>query len=265
MRRGLGLLLGMVLLGSVAAGAAEYWEKKKYAQWTAKECQKLLDDSPWAKKYVLSETRITPLGESPVAAAPPSDPTAMSAPPGASDTNVGLTARQPNTRLVYHVQLRSALPIRQALVRRAQLRQNYDTMMPEQKQAFDQEAAKFLNAEFPETVLVYVTFESNVDFDNRELRRYWKLQTTSTLKNFVYLVGSEGAKAPLQHFIMGEEDAQAFRFVFSRQVEGKPRVTAQDKRLQLEFIHPNLRAQGEKRVLVEFKLNKMLVDGQLTY
>ncbi len=48
----------------------------------------------------------------------------------------------------YQVQFRSALPVRQAMVRQMQLAQKYDTLGPEQKQQFDQSAKSFLSADF---------------------------------------------------------------------------------------------------------------------
>lgn len=265
MKKTVAFVVAAVLLASAAAVAAEFWEKKKYQQWSAKECQKLLTDSPWTKDYTLSETYITPLQSPSVASPTTTDPAGISVPTGDIDTGVGDRAREDNPRLTYRVQFRSALPMRQAMVRAAQLNQNYDQMTPEQKQAFDQKAEQFLALEFPNTVVVYISFTSNVTLDERELQQHWQKQTTDTLKNFVFLVGSEGVKAPLQEYIVGKGAAQVFQFIFPREVEGRPLVGPTDKRLQLEFPHPKLRNQEAKRVLVEFKVNKMLVDGQLVY
>jgi hypothetical protein len=46
MSKALILVLGAMLLGSIAAGAAEWWEKKQYTEWTEKEVRWMLNNSP---------------------------------------------------------------------------------------------------------------------------------------------------------------------------------------------------------------------------
>lgn len=250
MKRGLCTGGGLILVLSLAANATEFWEKKKFNQWNENEVNKLLSDSPWARQHVESEVHIDAL-------------LAPTANEGDADSRT--RERQTEPRLTYQVQIRSALPIRQAMVRKAQLAQGYDHMPTEQRQSFDQQAAQFLGAEFPEQVVIYVSFVSNVNLDLRDVARHWQTQTTEKLKNSVYLIGGKGVKAPLEDFALADPGGQAFQLTFPRRVDGHELATAADKELQLEFIHPDIRGRGEKRVLVKFRVNKMLVDGQLEY
>ncbi len=201
------------LIFSVCSLAAfqgnEFWHKREYRQWSERECKKMLEDSPWARGYTLSQTHITPLQQN-----------------EAADRE-----RVENPRLNYQVQFRSALPLRQAMVRMQQISQKYDKMTEEQKQAFDKEAEKFLATSFPETVVLNVSFMTNVQQDDRDLARHWQTQTTETLKNFVYLIN------------------------------GKAIASAEDKTIKLEFQHPRLRTQGETRVLIEFRVDRMMWQG----
>src|SRR6266404_4609647 len=50
-------LFGLTLLLTYLALAQskDFWEKKDYRQWTDKECHKLLEDSPWASTYTMSQ------------------------------------------------------------------------------------------------------------------------------------------------------------------------------------------------------------------
>ena len=114
-------------------------------------------------------------------------------------------------------------------------------------------------------MVIYVSFDSNVNLDLRDAARHWQTQTTEKLRNTVYFIGAKGVKAQLQDFVLADGSGQAFQFTFPRTVEGQALATPQDKELQLEFIHPDIRGRGEKRVLVKFKINKMMVDGQLEY
>ena len=43
----------LLLVASSIAFGADFWEKKEYKKWSAKECQKMLTDSPWAKDLTL--------------------------------------------------------------------------------------------------------------------------------------------------------------------------------------------------------------------
>jgi hypothetical protein len=46
--------LGMLFIGTVALWAADFWQTKPFTDWDQKEAQKLLTDSPWAKKLSIS-------------------------------------------------------------------------------------------------------------------------------------------------------------------------------------------------------------------
>jgi len=247
------MVVGIVLAAAVAVWAGDFWVEKDYQRWSEKECRKLLEDSPWARGRVLSEVYITPLQIG------PTDP--MSQPDAGDPTQ---RERQGNPRIEYRAQLRSALPVRQALVRLHQIRQSYDQMSPQQKQAFDTEAEKFLSVSFADTVVVYVGYTTTVQGDDRELAFYWQKQTTDTLKNFVFLIGGKGQKIPMLRYAVAEA-GRAFQFVFPRVYEEQPVVEATDKNLKLDFEHPGVRGQGNQRILLEFPVKKMLLQGVLVY
>src|SRR5688572_16531006 len=52
------VLLALSLVSLAASQGGEFWQKKAYRQWSEKECQKLLEDSPWAQKHTLSQVFI---------------------------------------------------------------------------------------------------------------------------------------------------------------------------------------------------------------
>jgi hypothetical protein len=47
--------------------------------------------------------------------------------------------------------------------------------------------------------------------------------------------------------------------------EGRPLVRPQDKTIKLEFMHPRVSDQGESRVLLEFKADKMIINNAAVY
>ncbi|MCA1634081.1 MAG: hypothetical protein LC802_10290 [Acidobacteria bacterium] len=264
------LLLALALWSLAATQDGEFWQKKPYQKWSEQECRKLLANSPWAQSHTLSQALIQPLQSPGLPSAGGMNPTGPGGiegtrSPDPSERGDTGRARQTRPMLQYQAQFRSALPIRRAIVRLSQIKSKYDDMTPEQKQAFDQNAEAFLSKRFPDTLVLYVSYSSNVPFDDRELARHWQSQTTETLKNFVFLILPGGEKVPLSGYAVAQGASREFQFVFPRQYEGRPLVRAQDKTLQLEFPHPKIRDQKESRVLIAFKTEKMRIDGEVVY
>lgn len=242
MRNPIQKLVLLLLLASVAAAQSkDYWEKKDYRQWTEKECRKLLEDSPWANLHTVSQVFIDLI-----------------------QTDSTARERQPNPKIVYRVQIRSATPVRQALVRLSQINAKYDEMSAGGRQAFDQNAEKVLSADNAQFVVMHVSYTTNVQNDDREMARHWHNQTSERLKNFVFLIGGRGVKVPLSIYTPGEGASREFQFVFPREYNGRPFIGPGDKTLKLEFHHPNIRGTAE-RVLVEFRIEKMMMQGAPVY
>ncbi|HXF04608.1 MAG TPA: hypothetical protein VNM72_04240 [Blastocatellia bacterium] len=235
------LLLPLVCGCLAAAQSQEFWEKKEYRQWTERECRKLLDDSPWARSYTLSQVIIEPLSS------PSSE-----------------RAREAAPQIRYLVQLRSAPPVRQALIRLAQIAQGYDRLSVEEQRAFDQKAESFLRRDFSETVVVHVTYQSNVMVDQRDLERHWRMQTTELLKNSVYLISGNGEKVPLLSYAAAT-DRPEFQLVFPRYYKGRPIATVDDKTIKLEFPHPRIGQHPDARIFLEFKVSRMRVGENIVY
>ncbi len=238
MRKILCFAVSAILLASTAFGA-DFWEKKKYDKWSAKECSKMLTDSPWAKEYTDQELGIQTRAL------------------GASDDGRQLYVK-------YQAQFRSALPIRQAQVRQMQLLQNYDKLESEQKAQFDQSANAFLSANFADAIVVFMTYDTNSQNSARNLDRYWEAQTTDLLKNQVFLRNSRGDRVDLVQFSMAQGE-RSFQFIFPRQVNGEPLINAEDKSLMLEFTPPSSGGVGGSRAFLEFKPQKMVFEGNLAY
>lgn len=176
MRRALGLLLGMVLLASMTAVAADFWENKKFTQWNEKEVQRMLTNSPWVAVRTYQENYASDLNS------PRSEPQDPSESPRLGNVDESAVRdKEANPLIAYTVQLRSALPIRQALVRAAQLREGYDNMLADQKQEFDKQVGQFLNARFDEIVVVNVSYRTTLLSDTRDLNQYWRQQTVDRL------------------------------------------------------------------------------------
>jgi hypothetical protein len=146
----------------------------------------------------------------------------------------------------------------------SQINAKYDAMTADARQAFDQTTEKFLSARNAQLIVMHVSYSASVQNDDRDLARHWHSQTTETLKNFVFLIGGGGVKVPLSIYRPGENSAREFQFVFPREYNGRPVIGPGDKTLMLEFNHPNIRGTAA-RILVEFKIEKMMMHGAPVY
>ncbi|SRR6266404_2348970 len=236
-------LFGLTLLLTYLALAQskDFWEKKDYRQWTDKECHKLLEDSPWASTYTMSQIFFDRV---------------------ATDTTD--RERQQNPKIEYKIQIRSALPIKRGIVRLSQINAKYDQMTEDQRKAFDQNAEKFLAGRNPDSVVIHVTYSASAQLDDRDLTHYWHTQTTESLKNFTYLIGGGSSRVPLSAFRPGAGEAHEFQFIFPREYNGRPVIGPGDKLLGLEFNHPEIRGP-KARVLIQFKVEKMTSQGTVNY
>jgi hypothetical protein len=219
----------------VSAAGGDFWVKKAYQQWSADETRRMLEESPWATTLTLGtvQTTITS-GDSP-------------------NSRANRTEMETDPTISYNLQFRSAQPIREAQIRLSELNSKYDAMSADKKAAVDANAGKFLAITFPDRVVVSVTFHSNVEGYQSALRTYWERQSLATLSMSVFLnIGKERLSMLSYAF---KDDT--FQFVFPR-----PKQVSPDKKLGVEFVHPRINLIGQQRVLQEFSLKKMLVNGE---
>jgi hypothetical protein len=224
-------LLPILLLPFVSSiYGNDFWMDKSYQKWSEKECNEMLQNSPWAKEYAQ-----------------------VSAMPILQRPDKTLSDDKP-PYLKYQIQLRSALPIRQAIIRMAQITQKYDDLKPEQKQQFDKQAEAFLAQDVSKWVVVYIIYETNQPDVYLDATHELKSSTTETLKNSVYLYGSKGERVPLEKFVAPQGAQRSFQLIFPRQYQGKEILGPQDKSLNLEFPSH-----------IEFKTEKMNINGKVEY
>jgi hypothetical protein len=225
----------LVCIFASPAVASDFWIKKPYQNWSADETQRMLEESPWATTLTLGgvQSQVMNIG---------------------APNNRGSSGEMEDApSITYTLQFRSARPIREAQVRSAQLNSHYDKMSPAQKAAFDTSTAKFLATTFPDRVIVAVTFHAKVQEDEILLRTYWVSQSLAKLSMTVFLNTKTERLSLLAY---GFKD-ETFQFTFPR-----PKQLSPDEKISVEFIHPRINAIVQQRILQEFPLKKMLVDGQ---
>ena len=237
-------LLTIILV--IAGFAQGPWVKKDWKQWSANDCKKVLEDSPWARRWTQSNAKM-----------------ANFATRTSGTSGVG---SESETSVFYVVQFRSARPVREAVVRQVLIANQYDLADPEKKEAMRKQTDGFLNRSYDDVIVVHVTYGSNVQEYNRDLANFWQTHySQGTVPQDAFLHGSRGQKVGPVRMVSPKGGAQEFELIFPRMVEGKPLLEPDDKTISVEFVSPSVGGVDSSRVFMEFKVDKMVLNGQLIY
>ena len=237
-----------------ASASAQVWAKKEWKTWSKDDCRKILEDSPWARKEQLGEVVQNAFGQSTQG-----------------------TGRETEQFIYYVIQFRSALPVRQAFVRLMQIERKYDKMSAEDRKAFDASAGSFLAGKYEDSIVINVSYGSNVDKYARELKRIWQGYSELAPPQDITLTTSKGTRVKPLRIVSAPGGAMEFNLIFPRLIDGEPFITSNLKSVGIEFPHPDIEkieagkdTESEKltatrRIYTEFKVDKMVVNGQIIY
>jgi hypothetical protein len=262
-------VLGAALATGAVAGAQEFWETKPYTEWTKEQCAKVLESSPWASHTGARDVQ------------------------NMAFSKTSTQGQESERRIDYFAQVRSALPVRQAVIRRAMLERKYEKMTAEEKQAFDQSASQYLARQYPDVIVITVEYSSNIEDVDRDLARYWQTVAPATIAAQTYLTVRNGVRIQPVKYDPDPGAGRAFQLVFKRTLENGEPIIGPGDRLLLELptptfeaasptgaagladstrpsaINPNSgpvsRGLKESRAVFEFKGEKMKYKGNLTY
>jgi len=234
------LALTVVLLGAVGIAWGQAWEKKPYQQWSKAEVEKVLNDSPWARQHIQRSSR------------------------GGNSGNSSSEARRaPDLDFTITARLRSALPIRQALVRQMQIQARYDKLSETERAALDAKTKPILDCPpCRETYAVALSSQSEQDRSVDPVYGSFRDATLDQLKKHVFLENDRGERREVVDFIRPQSLGADAIFVFARRdPSGRPLISADDKKLTLRF--------GEATVAslytFEFDVRKMLLNGEIAF
>jgi len=245
-RKTIGFLAAPALLLALVTVTAQ--EKgKPWVEWSKKDAEKVLNDSPWAQIQTDTDT-------SQMFYSPTSDPRV----PGVrnsstSQTRVGEGATNQVINVKFCVRFFSARPIRQALVRLIELKQK-----PTPDVA--QKLTNFAELQSADSIIVTVTFESNDQRYSGTVMQAFNSSATGTLKNSTYLERNDGKRLFLEEYVPPGKDGFGARFVFLRELDGQPFITKDsgDVRFYAQY------ANGIK-IDRRFKIAEMIYKGDLEY
>lgn len=250
------VMLLMLLMLAAAAGQqkSDAWMTKNIEQWTSVDVDTVLNRSAWVKKQ---EVRIPLPGE-------------VTSVAGAGVTAEDIKARRTElggaripVDFEFTLRLRSALPIRMALVRQSQLEANYDKLSKEERAALEPKLKGLLNCpacadsyvlsisckskNYPGADAVYIAFQG---------------AKLPDLKRYIYLSTSSGKKRELVHFVPPKVPGDEAVFFFARfNQQGEPLVTPADKEILFRL------GDKDNNVATSFGIDvsKIVFDGQVIF
>lgn len=229
---------GLLLLFSLTTPAQ--WDKKPYTEWTEKDAQKLLNDSPWARTQSFDSPMELYKGPQ----------------TGRQGTSTATTARPPDAiHLFFRVRFLSAKPVRQALSRMIELKQKAGV-----KEEMAEQLKQFASGEFLEYIVVAVTSDASDAGSNAQQAAALLRRNNAELKNTTFLEIKGGKRLFLQEFQPARPDGFGARFIFQRLIDGKPFITPESE--EIHFVAP---LSDTYKLDRRFKIKDMMYEGKLEY
>lgn len=233
-----------VLLTLITATAQQ--KSKAWTEWSKKDAEKMLNDSPWAQTQTETDT-------SQMFYSPTSDPRLGARTTSTTGSRIGEGATNQAVNVNFHVRIFSARPIRQALIRLMWIQQ---TPPPEMAKKM----TNFAELQSSDSIIVTVTFDSNDQRYSGAVMQAFNSAVTATLKNDTYLERNDGKRLFLEEYVPPGKDGFGARFIFLRELDGQPFISKDTAQVRFYAQYTN----GPK-IDRRFKLAEMMYNGELEY
>ena len=243
----------LVLFACLPRMAQEDLTSRPFQQWSKADVSRLLNDSAWAKTQ---EVRVRPRRQvRSVAGQVESTSTA--------DRQAALGGAEDAKDYRFTIRLRSALPVRQAIVRLVQLDARYDQMTEAEKRTVDAQTRTLLECpECQDNYIVSVGFGSTNSPGSDLIYDWFRGQTIESLKGYIYLANDRGMRRDLSGFIAPKVPGdEAFFFFPRRDQQGRPLIADNDRKLLFRMSDANANS------VTNFTLDvsRMNVHGKLEF
>jgi hypothetical protein len=238
----LALLLSLsTLLLSLPLSASAQWDKKPRGEWSQRDVEKLLNDSPWARTQVF--TSPVTLFRQPTTGSQGVARNTTPAPPDATHVN-------------FRIRFLSAKPIREAISRMIELQQKKPI-----SEEVSEQLKKFSSGEFLEYIVITVSCDSQEAGANvQEAAGLLRTHGTADLKNDTYLEIKGGKRLFLHEYQPPHPDGLGARFIFKRLVDGEPFITERSE--EIRFF---TQLSNDYRLDRRYKIKNMIYEGNLEY
>jgi hypothetical protein len=219
------------------------WMAKDWTQWDSWDCYFVLNDSPWALKDFGS-----------------------------------LAAGGDGGFINTVIQLRSALPIRQALVRQLQLQKRYDHMNAQKKQEYDQQSSADLAVRSDRNLVVVIYNSSTeppaADHPITPLGPFSARQAALQVSSGTLILPIQINKVKYMTTSI-DETMNQFECIFPRTINGRDLFTKTDSSMTLKLGAPLIVDKKTNKVELRdfqdsgfeytFKFSDLMYKGKLEY
>lgn len=232
-------LAALMLLAAAAAPPAAAqggdWRSKPFREWTKDEAEQVLIDSPWAQTMA----------------------------PGGGAIGLGGTRAVSAPDKAITVRLRSAMPVRQAMLRLRQLHEKYDRMSDAKRAEFDEKNRPLI--ECPACADHYAVAFLPPPGGRLTLPRALLSTAPAKLMLHVQLLNERGELRAAVHYTPPKSPTGEAVFFFPRlDDKGQPLLTPASRKLVVAVGSEIL--EGETRLnRFEFDVPKMLVAGRVEF
>lgn len=253
MKRHFVLLAFITLLCGPAFGQGPL--EKPFNQWSKGEASKILNDSPWVKTR---EIRVAvKQGKRHVAgmtASSVEEQRANKAELGGANAPIDFKVT---------LRLRSALPVRQALVRLRQIEAGYDNMSASDRKAFDEKIKGLLECPAcAQNYVITVSARSSNDPGADPVFEILKGATLPAIRKYIYIANERGERRELIHFVPPKAGGEEAMFFFERlDEEDRPLFKPGDKKLIFRMSDRDAGAVTN----FEFDLGELTVNGEIAF
>ena len=242
------LIVAVLLLTTSLSLTSNAQKKlKPWQEWSRKDAEAVLNDSPWGKTQTDTDT-------SEMMFRPQAAPDART---GASNSDPLRDERGGSTNqasvIRYRIRFLSAKPVRQAFARLISLDQAEDN--PKVTASLNE----FVGRQFDRWIAVSVGFESRDQRYSGAAVQAFASATSASLKNKTYLERKDGKRLYLHLYQPPTADGLGAKFIFDRFVDERPFLNPDSG--EVRFVSE----VGKIKLDMRFKVGEMSYEGQLEY
>lgn len=204
-------IITAIAILTLLGGALAQKSQKPWVEWSKKDAEKILADSPWSQTQTETDT-----------AEMYYTPSNM----GDTRSREEQGATNQATTLKYYIRLFSARPVRRAYVRLLELSQSQpDEAAIEKRRAWANLAAS-------DSIIVTVQCDSKDQRYLGKAMQAFNSAVTAVLKNTTYLERSDGTRVFLAEYAPPAKDVFGARFIFPRSLNGALFIANKDGSLR---------------------------------
>lgn len=235
----------ILLAASVSAQITKPW-----TEWTAKESEKVLNNSAWGQTQTEGDSNSQPSSTSAISQTTAAKESQVRSASAAANVESG--EKKDSTSVNFRVRLLSAKPIRAAFVRMIEIQ----GATPERVA----QLRTFVDRDFGDYIVVTIT----MDGTDRKRMGAAMMQISSVdpeaLKTTTYLERKDGKKVALMEYRAPTQDGLGAKFVFPRTVDGKPFIETSSGEVRF-----STEAGKVLKISKRFKVSEMMYDGKLEF